>query len=199
MSQRFGRRSWAFAAVVAVALATSGCSGSDSDEPRTAASSSAPAAATATAPAVTTQVGWGRLVGRIPATRRHRLAADVRQVVDGWIDAAYLAGDYPRTDFSGSWPGFTRGAALDARRDADLTSNHDIGASIDGVQPQTRALTLDVVSARRRPVGVTAHVALRFATTGARPETVQVAGRLFLTPTGQGWQIFGYDVRKDAR
>jgi len=198
MRQGFGRGSWAVAALVAVALGAGGCSGSDTERPASA--SASPSAATATAPpAVTTRIAWGKLVGRLPADRRHRLARDVRTVVDGWVDAAYLAGDYPRTDFSGSWPGFTRGAALQARRDADLTSNRDLGASIDGVEPQQRALTLDVVSARGRPVGVTAHVGVRFATTGAEPQTVKVAGRLFLTPTRQGWQVFGYDVRKDAR
>jgi hypothetical protein len=201
MSQRSRQWSRAAAALVIVAPVTGGCSGGDAEKPRTAPSDSASASASVatTPPAVTTDVEWGELVGRISAAKRQQLAGDVQKVVDGWIDAAYLAGDYPRTDFTRSWPGFTPGAALEARRDANLTSNRDIGASIDGVQAQRRAVTLDVVSAGRRPVGVTAHVALRFTTAGATPQTVRVAGRLLLTPTRQGWQIFGYDVRKDAQ
>ena len=56
-----------------------------------------------------------------------------------------------------------------------------------------------MLSARSRPAGVTAHVVLRFATTGDTTEDVRVAGRLYLTKGEQGWQVFGYDVTKDAR
>ncbi len=197
MSQRSRRASWAVAAVVVVGLAAGGCSDSDGD-PAAAPSSSTSPTAEATPP-VTTKVSWGELVGRLPRAQRQPLVASVRKVVDGWLDAAYLAGDYPRADFAGSWPGFTPGAQARARRDGDLMSNRDIGASIDGVEPERRAVTLDVVSVKKRPVGVTARVVLRFATTGDTPQTVRVAGRLYLTKGAQGWQVFGYDVRKDAR
>jgi hypothetical protein len=180
------------AVLVAVVLLAGGCSGDKDDPPE---KPSATASATSPA-AVTTQVSWGSFAGRLPQARRDHVAADVQKVVDGWLDAAYVAGDYPRTDFAGSWPGFTPGAQALARRDADLTSNSDIGASIDGVVPEKRALRLDVISVRKLPIGVTARVVLRFATTGDTVKHVRVAGRLYLTRSKQGWQVFGYDLTK---
>ncbi|KQW48377.1 hypothetical protein ASC77_06340 [Nocardioides sp. Root1257] len=185
------------AAVVLVCLAAGGCSGSDdqpdADGPTPTASSSA------ATPEVVTDVSIGKLAGKLPTARRAALADDVQQVVDGWIDAAYLAGDYPRTDFSDSWPGFTAGARATASRDGDLMSNRDIGASIDAVEPEKRQVVLDVLSVRKKPVGVTAHVVVRFATSGDTTKDVRVAGRLYLTKGTHGWQVFGYDVTKDAR
>jgi len=197
MSQRSRRGSWGVATLVVV-LATGGCSGGSRGE---AVSTPAPSpSATPTEPApVTTRLAWGELAGGLPQATRQALALDVREVVDGWIDAAYIGGDYPRTDFSGSWPAFTARAQAQARHDGDLMSNRDIGASIDGVEAEVRDVALDVVSVRERPVGVTARVALRFSTTGDVPQTVRVHGRLFLTRGEQGWQVFGYDVTKDAQ
>ena len=184
------------AAVVLVSLAAGGCSGSDEPDADT---PGATASSSAAAPEVSTEISLGKLAGRLPTARRAALVGDVQPVVDGWIDAAYLGGDYPRTDFSDSWPGFTAGARATASRDGDLMSNRDIGASIDAVEPGKRQVVLDVLSVRKKPVGVTAHVVVRFATTGDTTKDVRVAGRLYLTKGTHGWQVFGYDVTKDAR
>jgi len=194
MRQWSRRGSWGVAALVVVALAAGGCSGSD-DAPAT----EGPPASGSSAPAgVVTAVSVGEMAGRLPQARRQQLATEVQAVVDGWIDAAFLGGDYPRTDFAGSWPGFTARARAKAERDGDLMSNRDIGASIDGVEPEKRQVTLDVLSVDKKPVGVTARVVLRFATTGDTTTDVRVAGRLYLTRGKQGWQVFGYDVTKVA-
>jgi hypothetical protein len=195
MTQRSRRWSWGVVALVVVALATSGCSDSDERGGR----SAAPTTPTSAAPGeVVTAVSMGEMAGGLPRARRQRLASDVQAVVDGWVDAAYVGGDYPRTDFTGSWPGFTAQARARAERDGDLMSNRDIGASIDGVEAEKRAVTLDVLSVGKRPVGVTARIVLRFATTGDATKDVRVAGRLYLTKGKQGWQVFGYDVSKVA-
>ena len=65
------------------------------------------ASSSATEHPVDTQVSWGIGDRKLPAAGRQRLAAKVREVVDGWTEAAYLGGDYPRRDFADSWPGFT--------------------------------------------------------------------------------------------
>jgi hypothetical protein len=197
MWQRSRRASWSVAAVVLAGLATAGCSGSDGE--RESGSPSPTASSAASAPEVETEVSLGKLAGRLPTPRRATLVGEVQPVVDGWIDAAYLAGDYPRSDFSDSWPGFTAGARATASRDGDLMSNRDIGAAVDTVEPEKRRLVLDVLSVRQKPVGVTAHVVVRFATTGDTTKDVRVAGRLYLTKGTHGWQVFGYDVTKDAR
>jgi hypothetical protein len=196
MRQRTRHGSWAIAALVVAGLSTGGCSGGSDGGSGEAASTSSASAAPAQ---VVTAASFGELAGRLPQARRDQLAGEVQQVVDGWIDAAYLSGDYPRTDFAGSWPGFTALAQAMAERDGDLMSNRDIGASIDGVEPEKRQVKLDVLSVQKKPVGVTARVVLRFATTGDLVKDVRVAGRLYLTKGKQGWQVFGYDVTKVAR
>ena len=121
----------------------------------------------ATQPAVTTGLSFGKLTGRLPVAARPGLKAEVGTVVDGWLDAAYLDGDYPRRDFSdSSGPDSPREPTW--RRDGigALMSNADIGPRIDSVEAKKRTVRVDVLAARRKPAGVTAHVVLRFNTTG---------------------------------
>ena len=188
-----GARAVAPAAVLVVGAAAlvAGCSGDDGAAPKPPASSSASPTA---GPRLSSSLGT--LTGRLPAAQRKAVAADVTKVVDGWLTAAYL-GDYPRTDFSSAWPGFTAGARARAAHDAALTSNKDIGAKVDSVELTKRTVRLDVVSRHGRPVGVTARVIARFSTTGQVAEDVRVGGRLYLTKGPQGtWQVFGYDITK---
>lgn len=184
----------AVAALLALTLTIGACSG-DSEEP-----DQPPAASgsRATEPAVETVVTWGKVTGTLPRDARRRLADQVRQVVDGWARAAYLGGDYPRRDFSDSWPGFTSGAKELAHRDRALMSNEDIGDRIDGVEARRSRVRLDVLAVKKHAVGVTARVLLGFHTTGKVERDVRVQGRLYLTHTPRGWQVFGYDVTKGA-
>ncbi len=186
----------ASAAVLAVALALTGSACSSDDGGATPSPDETSPTAAAPEP-VATEVSFGAVEGRLPAARRDVLAARIGRVVDGWIDAAYL-GDYPRTDFAGSWTDFTAGARKEAQRDAALMSNSDIGADVESVEAVRRSVRLDVLSVRKRAVGVTAHVVLRFAATGEADRDVRVAGRLYLTPGDDGWQVFGYDIGKVA-
>lgn len=184
-------------AVLVLTLGVGACSGGDDEPDEPGAAPSSPGASGA--PAVETVVTFGRVTGTLPKQVRGRLADQVGEVVDGWTAAAYLAGDYPRRDFSRSWPGFTPGAQQEARRDRALMSNEDIGERIDGVEARRSRVRLDVLAVRKRAVGVTAHVALGFRTTGDLERTVTVQGRLYLTHTERGWRVFGYDVTKGAR
>jgi hypothetical protein len=187
----------AAAGLLLVAAATGACN-EDDGSTATSGEGGATANATPTEPAVPTEVTYGEVTGRLPAKIRQRLSDQVGGVVDGWIDAAYVGGDYPRRDFSASWPGFTAGAQAQARQDRALMSNDDIGDRIDGVEPVLRRVRLDVLAVDQHPQAVTAHVDLRFTTSGARARKVLVRGRLFLTQGKQGWQVFGYDVTKGA-
>ena len=189
------RATGAIAALLALTLATGACSGESEDPaaPTTSASTSAPPE-----PEIRTTVELGRITGRLPGPARKRLAHDVREVVDGWMEAAYLSGDYPRRAFDESWPGFTRGARDEAHRDRALMSNQDIGAKVQEVRAKRRHLRLDVLAVNQHPVGVTARVLLVFATTGRVERAVRVQGRLYLTRTERGWRVFGYDITKGA-
>jgi hypothetical protein len=176
-----------------LALTASSCSSGDDEEKPSAAGSSAPPSA---APAVTTKATFGTVTGRLAAKERPHLKQAVTRVVDDWLDAAFVEGDYPRNDFHDAFPGFTTGAKTEARRDRMLMSNQDIGKRIDAVQVSRRRLRIDVLAVRRKPVGVTARFGLDFATTGKVRKHLEVKGRLFLTRNASGWRIFGYDVTK---
>jgi hypothetical protein len=191
MSRSIRRKTSAAAILLVIALAVGACSG-DEDEPR----ESAPTPSATPAPTVETQVSVGEVTGKLSRAKRAQVTRKVSQVVDGWMGAAYLSGDYPRTNFRNSWPGFTPGARAQAQHDRALMSNQALGRRIDGVQPQRREVRIDVLAARQRPVGVTAHVALRFKTTGKVERGYRISGRLYLTHTDNGWRIFGYDISK---
>jgi hypothetical protein len=45
---------------------------------------------------------------------------------------------------------------------------------------------------------MTARFVLDLTTTGELRRKVEVRGRLLLTPTDNGWKVFGYDVNKDV-
>ncbi len=116
--------------------------------------------------------------------------------VDEWFDAAYVGGDYPRTDYSASWPGFTTGAKADAEDDKALMSNQDIGTEVSSVWATARRVSVDVLAVRGHAQGATARFVLKFKTDGDVQRKIEVSGRLFLTPSPEGWRIFGYDVTK---
>lgn len=197
-----GRTAAAMVAAVCL-MSTSACSG---EQPGTASSPGSSAASSATvgdpattstaAAPLTTQTEVKKVVGKLKTGGRGRLAKAVTPVVDAWWEAAYLGGTWPRTSFGDAFPGFTHGAAQEARGDQDLLSNADIGSGVTGVSATQRDVRLDVIAPSGRIAGVTARIALDFETTGEQPHQVSVRGRVFLTRKEGTWRIFGYDVRK---
>jgi hypothetical protein len=184
-------------ATACLALALGACSGDSSDSaagPRDGGTSATEA--TEAPPPLQTTATLGKVTGRLPKEKRSAVRRQVARAVDAWFDAAYVGGDYPRNDFAASWPGFTTGAKVDAKADKADMSNQDIGAQIDSVEATTRKVTVDVLAVKGHAAGATARVVLRFRTDGEVRRKVEVRGRLFLTPTPDGWRIFGYDVTK---
>ena len=94
---------------------------------------------------------------------RRTLEKAIAEVVDGWLDAAYVAGDYPRTRLRDAFPGFTRGAADRAAAGRALMSNQAIGARIDAVdgRPSAGCASTCWPSRARRPVAATARARAR--------------------------------------
>jgi hypothetical protein len=158
----------------------------------------APPPATPTVAPVESTVLIGELTGRLAKAERAKIVSEVGAVVDGWTQAAYVGGDYPRRDFSDSWPGFTSGARALARQDQALMSNQDLGDRIDGVELKRDRVVLDVLAVKQLARAVTARVLLDFRTTGSVEKRVRVQGRLYLTHEDDGWQVFGYDMTKGA-
>lgn len=188
--------------LVTVTLVLAGCSGDGTgDGPREAGQLRAEGGGPATPEVpdeLRTRSDVGRVVGRLPGQRRRLARRQVTRVVDRWWDAAFLGGDYPRSDFRAAFPGFTKGAELQARRDKELMSNVVLGARVDSVRATRRRVLVDLLAVRRSVRTATARFLLAFRTTGRRAGRVEVQGRLFLTRTPRGWRVFGYDVSKGA-
>jgi len=188
-----------FAAVLATValLAVTGCSG---DEP---APSSVPtesmgepsAAPTLQIEPVTES---GEIVGRLSRKDRKRVEETVARAAVRYLEAAYVAGDYPRSGFNGSFQAFTSGAVAVARRDRDLLTNRRIAQRVDSVTPTGLRVKVDVLAVRKRAVAATAHVRLGFRTTGRFEKRVRVQGELRLTRQDGAWKIFAYDLTKGA-
>ena len=138
--------------------------------------------------------------GRLDKQARPRLRKRVTKVVDDWFDAAYVAGDYPRSDFADAYPHFSRGAGREATGDAALMSNAAIGARVDSVRATKRRVRIDVLAVERRAVGITARFVLEMRLTGkgglAEGRKDRIAGSLYLSFRNGSWTVFGYDVNR---
>lgn len=182
------------AVALAIALLGSSCTGDGGDTPEGDTSSS-PAAP----PPLATTAKVGAIAGKLSTQSAQQYVDQVSAVVDGWIDAAYVTGDYPRTAFDNAFPGFTRVAAAQATKDQRLMTNADLGDRVDGVTATTRVVKVDLLVVKQQVRGATAHVRLVFETSGQLQRQVSVTGRLLLTPDKAGeWQVFAYDVSKGA-
>lgn len=183
----------AVAALAAVLLTVTGCSGDDDDsEPDAAPSTPAPSA---TPPPLRTDTELGVVSGKLDKAKRATLKRKVAQVVDDWLLAAYVGGDYPRTDFADAFPHFTGGAKREAQRDT-LMSNAKLGDRIEAVTATRSRLRIDVLAVRKQATGVTARFALTMDLSGEVNRAEKVSGRLFLTNQKGNWRVFGYDVQR---
>ena len=152
--------------------------------------------ATEAAPGISTKATIGFVKGRLKPARQKQLRIRVTKAIDEWIDAAYVAGDYPRNDFSDAFTSFSKGAAALAKRDKGLMSNADVGDRVDTVTAKARRLRIDVLADEGKAAGVTARVVLLLELDGEVQRTDRIAGRLFLGYGGSNWQVFGYDVKR---
>lgn len=147
-------------------------------------------------PGVSTRATIGIVKGRLGEKRRQQLKQRISQTVDKWIDAAYVAGDYPRSDFSDAFAIFTKDAAALAERDKARLSNAKLGEQVDSVTATTRRLRIDVLAHKGTAAGVTARFALVLDLEGEVRRTDRIAGTLFLTYSKKKWKVFGYDVKR---
>lgn len=201
---RTSHRRRAVAVLVALgALSVAGCSGGD--EPTPGAGPTDPTTAELSEPMDAPTLGVepvtksGSIVGRLPKRDRARVERAISDRAVRFLDAAYLAGDYPRADFRDAYPGFTGDAAKLARKDRALLTNQPIGERIDKVTPTAIQVRVDLLAVNKHAVASTAHVALVFRTAGQVQKRVRVQGRLLLTKQNGRWKIFGYDLSKGAR
>lgn len=182
-----------------VGLSVSACSGDEpAPEPDPGPSLSEPSAAPTLE--VEPVVRAGEVVGRLARADRSRIVDAVSGVAVRYLDAAFLAGDYPREGgFQPALAAFTPGTAKAARGDLGLLTNAGIAPRIDEVSAARLGVTVDVLAVRERASAATAHVKLVFNTAGDVAKRVQVQGRLMMTKTDGRWQVFAYHLSKGAR
>ncbi|MFT4265397.1 MAG: hypothetical protein QM572_18605 [Nocardioides sp.] len=170
-------------------LALTSCSLGDAAKKVTGQGSASPSAAP-----VTTQTSIAAVTGRLDQAGRDELSAAIGEVIDDYLDAAYL-GDFPRTDFSAAFADFTDGAREQAQDDLDLLTSTALSGSIDEADATQRTVALDILAPKNTPAGVTATWDLTFDTTGTVDSTQHVTGRFDLTPIDGAWKVFGYTVK----
>jgi hypothetical protein len=190
----------ALVALVLVAGST-GCTAhrSPAAAPAPTASASGSPQPTHAPPSAPQRTSVTHVAGSLDKPHRALLARHVGRTISAYVDAAFLGGGYPRSDFSSSFGAFTAGARADARHDQDLLTNRPFGASTTSVRATRRTAYLSVLAPKGRVAGVTAAVDLELLVDrGRRPgRHVHLAGRLLLTPTSPGrWSIFGYDLHR---
>jgi hypothetical protein len=187
------RRAALAATATTMLLALSACSDDDGGGPD---AEGGPSETASAPPPLPTHTTMGVVSGKLGDAERARIKKKIATVVDDWFDAAYVGGDWPRSDFGKAYPHFTAGAAHDAERDAGLMSNAGYGKRLDSVEATKRRLRIDVLAVRHRAVGVTARFVLGMKLAGEVNRAERVAGSLFLTWEDGGWEVFGYDVQR---
>jgi hypothetical protein len=142
-----------------------------------------------------------RVSGTLRAPSRRSLEANVGQTISRYLDAAFVGGTYPRSDFSQAFTAFVPSVRAQARRDAWLLTNKGLGPSTRAVTPREQAAYLSVLAPYKVAAGVTARLNLRYvADRGDQPaKQVTVGGRLVLTrQSSGGWAIYGYHLTRSV-
>lgn len=198
MLHTFRPRTALAASAALLALAATACTSDDADDPAPGSpdTPSSDAPSEDAVPELTTSVTVRTVTGVLSTEAREHVRDRVVEAVDAWIDAAYVGGEYPRSDFDDAFPSFTPGAAARAEGDLDLMTNAGVGEQVDEVTARLREVKLDVLAHEGRPAAVTATFRLGLGLRGEIERTDRVRGRLLLTYTPGGWKIFGYDVER---
>ncbi len=185
---------------------TAGCTGDD-EKPEESAPSPLPSRSVGVEPTleakpVPTEVTVAKVIGgKLKRQQRERLEKQVSRVVSAYFDDAFLAGEYPRSDFAGALATFSPGAVERAASDRALLTNAEVGTSTAAVVARTKTARLDVLVPRRLVAGLTARIRLVFVQerTDGADQRVTVAGRLLINRKKSGpWQIFGYDITRSS-
>jgi hypothetical protein len=139
------------------------------------------------------------VAGALDGQRERDLVSGVGATIASYVDDAFLAGPYPRADFSRAFAGFTTGAAHRAGADQALLTNRPLGSRTRSVRATRRTAYLSVLAPRGTVAGVTATLDLQLlvSRTDGTAVRVRLHGRLLLSrDPGRPWTIFGYDLAR---
>ncbi|HEY7042681.1 MAG TPA: hypothetical protein VH419_03340 [Nocardioidaceae bacterium] len=184
------------AMVVAVTIVATSCTHHESSD-------SPPATSTAGATTLDKnnaelRVSFVELEG-VRKRMRAGLVRGIGEPIRAWMDAAYLAGDFPLSSYTGkAFPGWTPGAARLGLRDRRVTTNAAISKDVVNVVADQRSARLAVFGVRGRTGGADAQIHLKMTAKKSSGQLVSfaVAGHLYLTRKADHWSIFGYDLHR---
>ena len=194
-SPRAGTALLSLVAALGLAVSLTACTSGSPES-----STSEPPAGTAPAQTlrssdVRLQTRVARVAGVLPEKRRARVAKGIGRVVEKHLDKAYL-GDYPMRGAGAAFADFVPGVRKQARRDQRLLTGRGLKGA-ESVSVTSAAAYVALLAPRRHVVGATARLEVDLRVdTGRGAEKVRVRGRLMLTPTAEGWRIFGYDLSR---
>lgn len=175
-------------AVTALLLASCTSDPTSSDSPTP---GDTPTTPTSTAAPVELESRVTRVAGRLPERRRAQVAEAVGRLVSDYLESAYVAGGA-----DGAFDAFTARARRTASREADLLTVRGLGEGVQ-VSVADAAAYVSVLAPRARLVGATARIEVDLEVEdGEELRRVPLRGRLMLTPTEDGWRIFGYDLSR---
>ena len=196
--------------VVALTLGLAGCTGDGDDEQSSTPLPSGPAEDGADLPQpgpvqVRVKTVWGRWPDK-GTKQSDQLAKRAGSAVTQWMDKAFVDLDYPTPAGSGdaevgaAFATFTSGAADQARRQADLTTNIPAGRDLVDAVATRRVVRLIGYAPGGTAVGATAAVELVLvgATDDGKQTETAVTGDLYLTRAKAGWRVFGYDLERST-
>ncbi|NYI79030.1 hypothetical protein [Nocardioides panzhihuensis] len=181
------------AAFLSGTVALAGCGG-EPDEPAASSSASPPPP-----PKVKSAAKLIHVQGKFPKSRHQAVAANVSAVVDSWLQAAYVGGDFPRatSTYGNVFPGFSKGAVAQAGKQMSLMSSATIAPHIDSVEVVSSDVHVDLLANNNYPVGAVARVRLVYDTTGERESRQIVRGSLDMVPTKSSWAVFGFNITRE--
>jgi hypothetical protein len=169
-------------------LLTAACT-SDPEPPDT----PTPAEETSAPLAVSTPVT--RVAGRLSDEDRLALRRQVEDLLKRYAEKGLLD---PAATAAAAFPGFTRGAAELARPQRTVLWR------LAGREAEVEPRRLEGAVQAYAPGGVAQGATLRLdvaldVTRGERTRRVRLTGRMLLTPVGDTWRVFGFDVRRSGR
>jgi hypothetical protein len=198
------RRARGAAALLALVLVTGlgACTSRSGDEepptpPETTTASTAPTLTVRHSPL---KLRVNSVRGELRPAARAQLRARLGRAIGTWMETGFVAGEHPRRDFSSAFASYTPRAAALARRQRAVTTNVTLAPELVEAVPTGRVANVSALAVGGRVVGATAQVLLVLV--GARDDGTQVElavrGRLDLTPTAQGWKVFGFDLTRST-
>ncbi|MBO0841643.1 MAG: hypothetical protein J2O46_00545 [Nocardioides sp.] len=188
----------ALAGIGLLSAGLTGCAG----EPKKPAAAHSPPPSPAPPPVVHSTARIIQLQGKLDVPHRQALDAAVTKTVDTWLQAAYVAGTFPRPAATYSkviFAGWSPGAVAKAIKQYPLLSNAAIAPQIRGVRPISSLIGVDVLANKGVAIGVSADIRFIFDTAGPTASRETISGRLTMTPNGAGWQIFSYDIARSSQ